>query len=581
MPFVYVPLLPDGEQVEHEVVKVESRREGIEHDPEHHGHHVDHGFLSRILHGHLLLYEHGYRHEQCESADERHAEHWNLERQGDENVRSGEIIDPAEEGFLADIDDGAENAEECKENRHLQEHGEASSGGIHSVLLVELHHFHILLLLIVFVLLAKFIDHGLQLLHALHGLHAAFRERMQQKFDENGENDDDDAEIRNEAVQEGEQRHHKVFGEGTDNEGPAKMHCLLKTWILFLQDVIVHRTHEQGKCRALFLLATVFDLERHFVQFTLAFVGQTLGNTLDVCAAADKVAACHDHRGEVLVVHRNPFRVARLVKLRFLVLVRGINVLTTVVHKRMRLGEAGLLHGIAFGECRRMNGELILVVGDDTTHAHHVHIHVYGIAAAAQNVTLEDVGTVAAHRQGCLDNKTVIPLQYGLMTIYATYLEIQVLCVNKAAVRGCEDEVEIRRAFPIDKLQCAIIPGTEFLECPARYTAAMRVEFRDVLLRLDNVARRSSTCERTEPAAEAHGVSVGRQTVALSAGHVRSARGRSLHLCLLYLLRRGILLCLRLLLSGIRRHHEHPHNEDDSDEDESDNGLSVHGVFSE
>ena len=67
-----------------------------------------------------------------------------------------------------------------EEHRHLQQQRQARGQGIDLVLLIELHHFFVELLAVVFVLSLELLHLGLQTLHLEHALGALQRERCDQ-----------------------------------------------------------------------------------------------------------------------------------------------------------------------------------------------------------------------------------------------------------------------------------------------------------------------------------------------------------------------------------------------------------------
>src|SRR5271168_4910683 len=97
---------------------------------------------------------------------------------------------------LAKLDDRAQHGEEGKEQRHLDQRGDAAAKHVDAVILLQLHDLDVHLVALGigrFVLLVTFFDGvhlGLNALHletALHGLDA---ERKNGEIDEDGEKDD-------------------------------------------------------------------------------------------------------------------------------------------------------------------------------------------------------------------------------------------------------------------------------------------------------------------------------------------------------------------------------------------------------
>ena len=105
---------------------------------------------------------------------------------------------------------------EGDEHGKLNEDGQTASHGVDAVGLVELHHFAAERFLVVLVLLLQLLHHGLELLHLLHGLEALAGKRPEHDLDEDGQQDDGETPVAEEAFKEGEkleQRHRK---EGED-----------------------------------------------------------------------------------------------------------------------------------------------------------------------------------------------------------------------------------------------------------------------------------------------------------------------------------------------------------------------------
>ena len=158
--------LEDGEDVLGGPVEGEGGGETVAEEEEHEGHQHEDALLHFVgrcgLGGDLHLKEHGDAHDDGEGVD---VEAGPL---GD-GVGHGEVGDP-EEVLAAEFGGVLEDTEEAKEDGDLQEHGEATTEGVDSVVAVELHHFLLLFGRIVFVFFLKLFHERGDEAHALHGV---------------------------------------------------------------------------------------------------------------------------------------------------------------------------------------------------------------------------------------------------------------------------------------------------------------------------------------------------------------------------------------------------------------------------
>src|SRR3972149_11881329 len=137
--FVDIHLLPDREQVEHEVVQIQARWKAVEQQCHHERHHPDHCLLPWILHRHLLLDEGCNTHEHCQAAYLLDSKQRDGEGECCNHVGNGKIVDPPEEVGLTKLDGGPKHIIQGNQNRKLEHEGGASTRGIDPILLVEPH----------------------------------------------------------------------------------------------------------------------------------------------------------------------------------------------------------------------------------------------------------------------------------------------------------------------------------------------------------------------------------------------------------------------------------------------------------
>ena len=112
-----------------------------------------------------LLEEHGGAHEQ-----RRDIERVRRGKVGQpRDVREGQVFD---EGGMAQLDGVQESLIQADEHRDLHDDGETAASRVDLVGLVQLHHFLVEGFLVVLMLFAELLHHGLELLHLLHGFEA-------------------------------------------------------------------------------------------------------------------------------------------------------------------------------------------------------------------------------------------------------------------------------------------------------------------------------------------------------------------------------------------------------------------------
>ena len=108
--------------------------------------------------------------------------------------------------------DVAQRLEERDEDRHLQEKGQTPAERVDLVLLVELHHLFVELLAVVLVLRLELLDLGLHPLHGDHRLRLLRGEREQHEPHRDREQDDRDTRVRDDGVEEREDRAQALRG---------------------------------------------------------------------------------------------------------------------------------------------------------------------------------------------------------------------------------------------------------------------------------------------------------------------------------------------------------------------------------
>ena len=132
---------------------------------------------------------------------------WNsLPRKGivrsppEKRVRHRKVVDPAHEGRIAELDRIAQHVVQRDEHGHLEEERKAPAERAHARLLVQLHDLLVEPIAVALVLLLNLLELRLKALHVLHRLEALVREAVEEELRQDGENDDDDAVVRNEPL---------------------------------------------------------------------------------------------------------------------------------------------------------------------------------------------------------------------------------------------------------------------------------------------------------------------------------------------------------------------------------------------
>ena len=111
------------------------------------------------------------------------------------------------------------DAEEREEDRHLHQERQTTRERVDLVLLVELHHLFVELGAVVLVLRLELLDLRLRPLHGDHRLRLLRGEREQHQHHHDGEQDDRDPEVRDDPVEEREDRPEEVVDGIEDGAG--------------------------------------------------------------------------------------------------------------------------------------------------------------------------------------------------------------------------------------------------------------------------------------------------------------------------------------------------------------------------
>ncbi len=113
----------------------------------------------------------------------------------------------------------AHHPEQREEHRHLDQEGKTTRQRVDLVLLVELHHLFVELGAVVLVLRLELLDLRLRPLHRHHRLGLLGREREHHQHHEDREQDDRDPEVRDDAVEERQDRPEEVVDGVEDGAG--------------------------------------------------------------------------------------------------------------------------------------------------------------------------------------------------------------------------------------------------------------------------------------------------------------------------------------------------------------------------
>ena len=111
---------------------------------------------------------------------------------------------------------------QADEHRDLHDDGETAASRVDLVGLVQLHHFLVEGFLVVLMLFAELLHHGLELLHLLHGLEALLGQGPEDDADTEGKHQDGDAPVPHKGMEEGQNGQQ---GAGDDREH-AEVHGL-------------------------------------------------------------------------------------------------------------------------------------------------------------------------------------------------------------------------------------------------------------------------------------------------------------------------------------------------------------------
>ncbi len=117
------------------------------------------------------------------------------------------LVQARERALLGDVLIGVpEDAEEGEEDRELHHERQAPGERVDLVLLVELHDLFVELLAVALVFRLELLDLGLDPLHGEHRLRLLGRERVEHEHHGEGHQDDGDAEVRDQRVEERQHR---------------------------------------------------------------------------------------------------------------------------------------------------------------------------------------------------------------------------------------------------------------------------------------------------------------------------------------------------------------------------------------
>ena len=101
--------------------------------------------------------------------------------------------------------DRPQDPEQREQHRHLDDERQAAGERVDVVLLVELHQLFVLLLLVVLVLRLELLDLRLDALHRDHRSRLLRGQRQQHRHDGAGQQDDRDAQVGDDGVEDGEE----------------------------------------------------------------------------------------------------------------------------------------------------------------------------------------------------------------------------------------------------------------------------------------------------------------------------------------------------------------------------------------
>ncbi len=207
-------VLNDAPEVGHDPVEHKARRHHRAEQEHHGGHHPGHHLClggvhgAVAAHGHLGLEVGSDHHDPREKSEAIGHEERNAEAV-ENHVATAEVGNPEEGRHAAEFDGATEHEEETHEDRHLDNHREAAAGAagerVHAVLGVKFHDGGLLLLRIAAVLHVDFVELRFELAHGRSRLELLDGERGRNAADNEGHEDNGDAVVRNDGVEELEQ----------------------------------------------------------------------------------------------------------------------------------------------------------------------------------------------------------------------------------------------------------------------------------------------------------------------------------------------------------------------------------------
>ena len=112
------------------------------------------------------------------------------------------------------------HAQEAEQHQHGQQHGQTAGHGVKAMFLLQLHHFFLLLLGVVFVLLLDLVHQRLEHRHLGGGFLLVDSQREQQQLEDQGGNDHGCRVVADEVVQNLHQRANQ------DGQEVEKLHSL-------------------------------------------------------------------------------------------------------------------------------------------------------------------------------------------------------------------------------------------------------------------------------------------------------------------------------------------------------------------
>ena len=584
--------LQDGDQRRDEEVVAQPRGILVEDEEEHHGHHVRHHghaghlLLTGVAHVHVDLgVDHvDYRHQQTEEADvvtHEGADERNVGVPRDDGVERREVFGP-EERLLTQLDSRREKPVERDEDRHLEQHRQATTHRAGPGTTVQLHRgllpIHRLLLLRIA---------GVDRLHLRpqhthlgRGHVRLVRQREEHQLDDERKDEDDHTVVGEETAEVVEDGHDEVAVDGA-HPFVAQRHELVErkavglvaALIVGTEEFVLVRADEIVEADGVGLRRVEVDARhgREGLQMRRVCVGRQA--RLEFGSREGIVG--NEHRGEVLVLVADPLqavgdllvRILRLAQLVHVVghvfIVKG-RVLVLVLPTVLQLARV-----LRPGQVERAGRG-----SEDAIHAgrkDRVAQHVIVRCERVGEVHVRTVARVKAHGDratiGALDRR-----------------EVEVGRVDDALVGRDHRQVESRLVRAVEEHERLLVVGGVFLQSGVAEAAALGADahLHLVVLEGDKLLRTDGcTCEGSVCAAQAlltHGVG---QTDGIR-GRCRSESGCGLRL--VYLSQGGLfhsghrvvvtLLRLDLFLTRAvepdEKHQHHP------DQYETDHCILIH-----